>query len=75
MLTYIALKCPYCGTVQLSTAKKVFKCVRCNKTRSYGSKLGVPIIKEFVDSRKATQFILAYKKAKSFEDDFHQEII
>jgi transcription elongation factor Elf1 len=66
MPQYKICECPHCGTVQLSTAEKSLKCIRCGKSRGFSSKLGVNVIKVFDDFRMAHAFISEYKRLKGF---------
>ncbi|MBW2988624.1 hypothetical protein KY318_03870 [Candidatus Woesearchaeota archaeon] len=69
MVDYKVVQCPFCGFIQLSTAKSVFKCLRCSRTRRITTSKGIPsirIIRVFADFKRANAFIQEYKRLQGF---------
>ena len=66
-MKYKVAMCPSCGNIQISSSNITFKCVRCNKSKSWLSKknpgLQIKVIKSFDHPKDATNFISEYKRS------------
>jgi transcription elongation factor Elf1 len=59
MAFYKIARCPYCGFVQLTTAKATFRCLSCSRTRGLRQ---LEVLRSFDEFSKAHAYISEYKK-------------
>lgn len=69
MSNFRVIQCPNCGNLQSSASNTVFKCFRCQKSKTINPKskfgLGVKVLKTFDNGKSAALFIQEYTKLKN----------